>query len=90
MSRSQDPSLTLDERLRILYPMVDEKETPLPRCWSPKDKYNFIGLSEGNLRVQYKGHGKNHKDASSVRATHPVPTACGIYYFEVKIISKGQ
>ncbi|GAA6070348.1 ran-binding protein 10 isoform X4, partial [Tachysurus ichikawai] len=36
------------------------------------------------------GHGKNHKDAASVRATHPIPAACGIYYFEVKIISKGR
>lgn len=36
------------------------------------------------------GHGKSHKDAASVRATHPIPSACGIYYFEVKIISKGR
>ena len=36
------------------------------------------------------GHGKGHKDAASVRATHPIPSACGIYYFEVKIISKGR
>uniref|UniRef100_A0A803XLS0 Uncharacterized protein n=1 Tax=Meleagris gallopavo TaxID=9103 RepID=A0A803XLS0_MELGA len=35
-------------------------------------------------------HGKNHKDAASVRATHPIPAACGIYYFEVKIVSKGR
>ena len=31
LSRSQDPSLDMDERLRILYPMVNEAETPLPR-----------------------------------------------------------
>jgi len=36
------------------------------------------------------GPGKNHKDAASVRATHPIPTSCGIYYFEVKVISKGR
>jgi hypothetical protein len=88
--RSQDPTLTLDERLRILYPMVNEEETPLPRCWSTKDKFNFIGLSQNNLRVQYKGNGKSHKEASSVRATHPIPASCGIYYFEVKIVSKGK
>ena len=87
--RSQDPTLSLDERLRILYPMVNEEETPLPRCWSTKDKFNFIGLSQNNLRVQYKGNGKSHKEASSVRATHPIPASCGIYYFEVKIVSKG-
>lgn len=41
--------------LKMLYPMVNEEETPLPRSWSPKDKYNYIGLSQNNLRVHYKG-----------------------------------
>lgn len=40
------------------------------------------------LRVA--GHGKTHKDAASVRATHSIPPACGLYYFEVKIVSKGR
>uniref|UniRef100_H2SM08 RAN binding protein 10 n=1 Tax=Takifugu rubripes TaxID=31033 RepID=H2SM08_TAKRU len=80
----------LNERLRRLYPAVNEEESPLPRSWSPKDKYSYIGLSQNNLRVHYKGHGKNHKDAASVRATYPIPAACGIYYFEVKIVSKGR
>lgn len=78
------------ERLKALYPMVNEDETPLPKSWSPKDKFNYIGLSNGNLRVHYKGHGKTHKDAASVRATHPIPASCGLYYFEVKIVSKGR
>ncbi|KAK9505116.1 hypothetical protein O3M35_009244 [Rhynocoris fuscipes] len=70
--------------------MVNEEETPLPRSWSPKDKFNYIGLSNGNLRVHYKGYGKTHKDAASVRATYPIPASCGLYYFEVKIVSKGR
>ncbi|XP_021952312.1 ran-binding protein 9 [Folsomia candida] len=78
------------DRIKVLYPMVNEAESPLPRSWSPKDKFNFIGLSQNNLRVHYKGHGKGHKDAASVRATHLIPAACGIYYFEVKIVSKGR
>uniref|UniRef100_A0A4W4DNR9 B30.2/SPRY domain-containing protein n=1 Tax=Electrophorus electricus TaxID=8005 RepID=A0A4W4DNR9_ELEEL len=80
----------LNQRLRRLYPAVNEQETPLPRSWSPKDKFSYIGLSQNNLRVHYKGHGKTPKDAASVRATHPIPAACGVYYFEVKIISKGR
>ncbi|XP_077579698.1 ran-binding protein 9 isoform X1 [Stigmatopora nigra] len=80
----------LNQRLRRLYPAVNENETPLPRSWSPKDKFSYIGLSQNNLRVHYKGHGKSPKDAASVRATHPIPAACGVYYFEVKIISKGR
>ena len=43
------------DRLKMLYPAVNEEETPLPRSWSPKDKFNYIGLSQNNLRVHYKG-----------------------------------
>lgn len=43
------------DRIKLLYPMVNETESPLPRSWSPKDKFNFIGLSQNNLRVHYKG-----------------------------------
>ena len=35
-SPSQDPGLTVDQRLKLLYPMVNEEETPLPRSWSTK------------------------------------------------------
>ncbi|KAL8182472.1 UNVERIFIED_CONTAM: Ran-binding protein 9 [Gekko kuhli] len=56
-----DPALNeqekeLKRRLRRLYPAVDEQETPLPRSWSPKDKFSYIGLSQNNLRVHYKGN----------------------------------
>lgn len=36
------------------------------------------------------GIGKSHNDAASVRTTCPIPASCGLYYFEVKIISKGR
>jgi Ran-binding protein 9/10 len=38
----------------------------------------------------FSGPGKSHKDAASVRADHPIPPLTGIYYFEVKILSKGR
>ncbi|XP_047536457.1 ran-binding protein 9 isoform X1 [Vanessa atalanta] len=110
-SQNQVQSDNVD-RLKLLYPNVNEDETPLPRSWSTKDKFSYIGLSQNNLRVHYKGgtqgpgrrphlpylhlrlwmyrHGKTHKDAASVRATHPIPAACGLYYFEVRIVSKGR
>ncbi|KAG5898545.1 hypothetical protein JTB14_012444 [Gonioctena quinquepunctata] len=79
-----------NDRLKRLYPAVNDEKTPLPRSWSPKEKFNYIGLSQNNLRVHYKGHGKTHRDAASVQATHPIPASCGLYYFEVKIVSKGR
>ncbi|XP_033125383.1 ran-binding protein 9-like [Anneissia japonica] len=78
------------DRIKRLYPAVNEDETPLPHSWSCNDKSSFIGLSQGNLRVHYKGKGKPHKEAAAVKATHVIPASCGIYYFEVKIISKGR
>jgi hypothetical protein len=91
---AMDPQLETQnvvvDRLKRLYPAVNEDKSPLPRAWSPKEKYNYIGLSQNNLRVHYKGHGKTHRDAASVQATHPIPAACGLYYFEVKIVSKGR
>ena len=53
-SSNSDTSQQVD-RIALLYPKVDEAETALPRSWSPKDKFTFIGLSQDNLRVHYKG-----------------------------------
>lgn len=53
-SSNSDTSQQVD-RIALLYPKVEESETPLPRSWSPKDKFTFIGLSQNNLKVHYKG-----------------------------------
>lgn len=38
-----------------------------------------------------KGTGRNgENDAAAVKADHPIPPQCGVYYFEVTIVSKGQ
>ena len=54
--------------------------------------YTIHTLTIFNMSTQnfVVGPGKNHKDAASVRATHPIPASCGIYYFEIKVISKGR
>lgn len=78
------------KRVKQLYPALNIEEISLPSKWSSSDKYNLIGLSQNDLKVQYKGLGKTHRDAASVRADRPIPAGCGIYYFETKIISKGR
>ncbi|KAI1285197.1 Ran-binding protein 9 [Halotydeus destructor] len=85
---SLTPLVDTLSRLKSLYPHVDVGD--LPTAWSSKDKANFISLSESNLKVHYKGVGKGHRDAAAVRATHPIPAACYLYYFEIKVISKGR
>lgn len=44
-----------EDRLKALYPMVDERDSPLPRSWNSKDKFTNLGLSQNNIRVHYKG-----------------------------------
>lgn len=60
----------LSQRLQRLYPAVNQHETPLPRSWSPKDKYNYIGLSQGNLRVHYKGIVPSDRWGTSAERLH--------------------
>ncbi|CAF0743277.1 unnamed protein product [Didymodactylos carnosus] len=82
-------------QLAQLYPHVSE-DTPLPSKWNGKEKSTTLTLSHNSLVVQYKGWkfyggpGKSHKDAASVRSDYPIPPLCGIYYYEVKILSKGR
>lgn len=38
----------------------------------------------------YKGPGKSQKDAAAARTEHPIPVACGLYYFEVTVLHKGK
>lgn len=54
-TRKENTESVAGDTISRLYPKVDETETPLPRSWSPKDKCPFIGLSQTNLRVHYKG-----------------------------------
>mmetsp|Transcript_16510 Transcript_16510/g.28622 ORF Transcript_16510/g.28622 Transcript_16510/m.28622 type:complete len:439 (+) Transcript_16510:62-1378(+) len=62
----------------------------LPTAWSSKEKYSMLDLSESNLRVTYTGQGKSDAEAAAVRANHPIPVSCGIYYFETKVVNKGR
>ncbi|ORX95020.1 SPRY-domain-containing protein [Basidiobolus meristosporus CBS 931.73] len=62
----------------------------LPTAWSSKDKCSLLELSTDGLRVDYNGAGKSDSDAAAVRANYPIPPQCGLFYFEVEVISKGR
>ena len=87
-STSNVTSVPVGDVISRLYPNVNEQETPLPRKWGTV--HSWLALDNDNLRVTYKGKGKLQKDAASVRAAHSIPASCGIYYYEVKIVSKGH
>ncbi|KAI9146426.1 concanavalin A-like lectin/glucanase domain-containing protein [Paraphysoderma sedebokerense] len=62
----------------------------LPSGWNPKEKCSLLELAKGNLRANYIGTGRSDSDAAAVRANYSMPSQCGIYYFEVEIVSKGR
>ena len=88
MESSKSPSLS--EYHQRMYPNLDQSIAPLPSQWSAKDKYSLLDICHGNLLIRYIGQGKNDSDAASIRANHPIPPACGVFYYEVKIVSKGR
>lgn len=48
-------------------------------------------MTANGLTVSFRGSGRNgENDAAAVKANQPIPPQCGVYYFEVTIVSKGQ
>ncbi|EFN58155.1 hypothetical protein CHLNCDRAFT_34313, partial [Chlorella variabilis] len=67
------------------------RQQPLPTAWdssirSPAQRY----LSVDGCRVKYVGPGSDDRDAAAVRANHPVPPDCPLFYFEVEVTSRGR
>lgn len=54
---SRKPLGNQPDKIKLLYPMVNETETPLPRQWGSKkeEKHTNLGLTHNDLRVFYKG-----------------------------------
>ncbi|KAL2824770.1 hypothetical protein BDW59DRAFT_172700 [Aspergillus cavernicola] len=67
----------------------DDSPMPLPSRWSDSDKYPGLELPNEGLELRYTGPvNKQDHEAAAVRADHPMPPQCGIYYFEITIHSK--
>ncbi|KUJ18418.1 uncharacterized protein LY89DRAFT_48210 [Mollisia scopiformis] len=72
-------------------PSKDETLTPLPSKWNSLDKYGGLEVLNDGMEVKFSGP-KSERDrdheACAIRADHPMPSQCGIYYFEVDIVSR--
>ncbi|KAG5646863.1 hypothetical protein DXG03_001939 [Asterophora parasitica] len=63
----------------------------LPTRWSDQFRHALLSVSGDGRDLTYHGAScSGDRDAAAARTDHPVPAACGIYYYEVEIISKGQ
>lgn len=71
----------------------DEKDglEPLPSKWSETDKCPGLELLADGLEVKLSQTPKpDEHRAAMVRADHPMPAQCGIYYYEVTILPRLQ
>ncbi|KAL4869676.1 hypothetical protein BDV12DRAFT_185003 [Aspergillus spectabilis] len=67
----------------------DDQPMPLPSRWSDTDRYPGLELPNEGWDIRYTGPAnKQDHEAAAVRADHPMPPQCGIYYFEITIHSK--
>ena len=97
LNYQKNPKLSFNARLDFLYPMVDESVEPLPRDLSATDKSSKTVLID-RFRIEYSQSYSNEQmetiygnsDNACIRADNHLPLTAGIYYFEIKVLSKGE
>lgn len=69
----------------------DSTISPLPSRWNKDDKWGSLDVLSDGFEVKYTGirtSGERDHEACAIRADHPMPPQCGIYYYEVTILSR--
>ncbi|KAG2180488.1 hypothetical protein INT44_003492 [Umbelopsis vinacea] len=69
---------------------LEQLDLRLPCFWNPNDKSSLMDISSDGVDASYCGSGRNDKDAAAVRSTFTAKPQCGIFYFEIEIVSKGR
>ena len=60
----------------------------LPSRWNEDDKWNGLDVLADGTEVKFNGVCKTSDEAASIRTDHPMPMECGLYYYEVTILSR--
>ena len=70
----------------------DEGPAPLPSKWKSKDKWGGLEILPSETDVRFVGPANklSEHEAAAARTDHPMPSECGIYYYEVTIVHKGK
>lgn len=69
-------------------PPSEEAVDSWPTAWNELDKHAQIEVEEGKRQVKLLVNIKSQEEAATIRADHPAPKQCGIYYFEVTVMSR--
>ncbi|KAE9551224.1 hypothetical protein FO519_005557 [Halicephalobus sp. NKZ332] len=76
--------------LESYYPNIDFSTDIVPTHWSVVDRHPNLFISPDRRIAKYLGRGENPKDASAVRANAPIPRGCGVFYFEIHVMSRAK
>ena len=82
--------MTLEVQEKAPAHPAEEGPTLLPMRWDLIDKCHGIEVFGDGLDIRYNGSSKTSDDAAAIRSDQPIPKQCGIYYYEVTIISKNK
>ena len=75
---------------RLPPPVDEDKSHPLPSRWNDDDRMGGLEILADGTEVRFNGVIKTSDEAHSIRADHPMPRECGLYYFEVTVLSRGK
>ncbi|KAF8323327.1 SPRY-domain-containing protein [Clavulina sp. PMI_390] len=68
-----------------------EEFIQLPTKWNDEDRSTHLHISPDGREVSFSGAvSSGDRDAAAVRANFPMPRACGIYYYEIEVLQRGQ
>ncbi|KAF2858096.1 SPRY-domain-containing protein [Piedraia hortae CBS 480.64] len=63
----------------------------LPSAWNPSDKQpGIIVIGDGDYcEVRYNGpQNSTTRETATIRTDHPIPRECGLYYYEIMVLSR--
>ncbi|KIJ45239.1 hypothetical protein M422DRAFT_30095 [Sphaerobolus stellatus SS14] len=91
----QDSTMGNGERGRTTTPVLQRKPADtymrIPTRWSDTDRWASLTVSPDGRELTFHGSSNSgEKDAAAARTNYPIPAACGIYYYEIEILNKGQ
>ncbi|CAD6190931.1 unnamed protein product [Caenorhabditis auriculariae] len=93
----EDDQKTVTKKLRTQYPTVRERawSVSFPRKWDKGNGSSVLSVTSHGLRLSYHEGtetARDKKDSASIKTDSPIPTTCGIYYFEITVVKadKGQ
>ncbi|KAG8907592.1 hypothetical protein FRB99_003516 [Tulasnella sp. 403] len=70
----------------------EEESFVLPTRWNEGDRHASIQISADGRELTFLGSqgSVDKEEAASARTNHPIPSICGVYYYEVRILNKGN